>query len=320
MLTGENGLLRKAKEAQEASRKGYYQDEINLIIEEKQIEKLTNINETRTLIELIAEEIQKRDWVKTVTICDDDENEITEISQGTKILVETTDNYIIIVDISNEPILVDIFGNESDKNKKYTLKFDANGGEGILPEEITKRYGIKSILPGGEALKKQDYKVVGWSENPLEDVQSGTYYKPGDYFVLTKNTTLYAIWALNTVEISFNNNFSGTGTMQSMNVISGKPTNLISNQFTRDGYRFKEWNTSPNGDGISYGDGTQITITQDIVLYAIWQKIIILTSLSPTSYDLKLGETKKIQAIGNEGEIEATKIIWSSDNTRNCYC
>lgn len=34
---------------------------------------------------------------------------------------------------------------------------------------------------------------------------------------------------------------------------------------------FKSWNTSPDGNGISYAPGTNISISEDTVLYAIWE-------------------------------------------------
>ena len=59
MLTGENGILTKAKEAKETSKKAEYQEEVELIITQKKIEKATNIEEKRKLIELVAEEIRQ---------------------------------------------------------------------------------------------------------------------------------------------------------------------------------------------------------------------------------------------------------------------
>lgn len=78
MLAGENGLLIKAKEAKEESAKAYYQDEIQLIIMEKQIEKSNNIDEKRELIELVEEGIKQKPWQESTTICDDEGNDKIE--------------------------------------------------------------------------------------------------------------------------------------------------------------------------------------------------------------------------------------------------
>ncbi len=39
----------------------------------------------------------------------------------------------------------------------------------------------------------------------------------------------------------------------------------------KEGYKFKEWNTSKNGKGVSYNGGDEITLVGDGTLYAIWE-------------------------------------------------
>lgn len=43
--------------------------------------------------------------------------------------------------------------------------------------------------------------------------------------------------------------------------------------FKRDGYRFVSWNTEADGTGVAYTNLSQITLTQDVTLYAQWKKI-----------------------------------------------
>ena len=70
----------------------------------------------------------------------------------------------------------------------------------------------------------------------------------------------------------------GTGTMPNQkadenNVIA----QLNANQFTRDGYAFVGWNTKANGTGTAYADqATNITLTQNLTLYAQWAAIVTL--------------------------------------------
>lgn len=56
------------------------------------------------------------------------------------------------------------------------------------------------------------------------------------------------------------------------NVINGTAVNLIKNTFEKDWYTFKEWNTKADGTGTSYSDEQQVTITEDLDLYAIWEE------------------------------------------------
>ncbi len=41
---------------------------------------------------------------------------------------------------------------------------------------------------------------------------------------------------------------------------------------SRDGYDFAQWNASADGSGVAYPDGTVLTVTQDMALYAQWEE------------------------------------------------
>ena len=265
-LTGENGILTKAIQAKEANKKAEYEEEVKLIIAEKQVERKQGQNNNKSLIEKVAEEIKKRSWVDSVIICDDNENADIAPEQGTNIIVETKDDYEIIVEIKDELISIEV-NKIKGTAEIITIKFDANGGSGTSPEEIVRKKGRSVTLPGAENLNKQYYKFVGWSENEKEEPENVTL-KVGSRFKLTNSTTLYAIWGYDTREVHFDNN-GGTGTMESINVVTGKDTNLPSNKFTKEGYRFKEWNTKADGSGTSYRNEGIIMTTENISLYAI---------------------------------------------------
>lgn len=76
-----------------------------------------------------------------------------------------------------------------------------------------------------------------------------------------------------TTTISYDAN-SGTGDMTPQQISAGSPQNLTKNTFSREGYSFKNWNTSANGSGTSYADGAQfsasVTSFVNTVLYAQW--------------------------------------------------
>jgi uncharacterized repeat protein (TIGR02543 family) len=50
-----------------------------------------------------------------------------------------------------------------------------------------------------------------------------------------------------------------------------QPTPLTINTFTRSGYTFVNWNTSPNGTGTSYANGAPYPFTSPLALYAQWK-------------------------------------------------
>ena len=57
--------------------------------------------------------------------------------------------------------------------------------------------------------------------------------------------------------------------------ISGEPAEVKDkNTLYKDGYKFLDWNTKPDGDGDTYKVGDTITVTNySIFLHAIWVKL-----------------------------------------------
>lgn len=54
-------------------------------------------------------------------------------------------------------------------------------------------------------------------------------------------------------------------------------TTVRENMFTREGYRFVNWNTEKDGSGTTYLENNVYRFTDSITLYAQWQKLYILT-------------------------------------------
>ena len=62
----------------------------------------------------------------------------------------------------------------------------------------------------------------------------------------------------------------GEGSVEVQNVPENTPTALNTNAFTRTDYSFSGWNTNADGSGTAYGDKAEITLTENIILYAQW--------------------------------------------------
>ena len=102
---------------------------------------------------------------------------------------------------------------------------------------------------------------------------TGESYIPGDFYTISENLTLYAIWKEEYV-INYDAN-GGTGTMESVTLEKGNSYEIAANDFTAPlGKVFKEWNTSVDGTGESYILGDLYTITENLTLYAIWIDIV----------------------------------------------
>lgn len=72
----------------------------------------------------------------------------------------------------------------------------------------------------------------------------------------------------------------GSGTMATQNFTVGTAQTLTPNTFTRSGYEFGGWNTKADGSGTAYRNGEQVSLSQNVVLYAQWLKIITEAKLN----------------------------------------
>lgn len=73
--------------------------------------------------------------------------------------------------------------------EKYTISFDANGGDNP-PEAVIKTEGEDVILPAGKPVR-DGFTFIGWNTDKLA---STARYFPNSAFSLDGNMTLYAIW------------------------------------------------------------------------------------------------------------------------------
>ena len=81
---------------------------------------------------------------------------------------------------------------------------------------------------------------------------------------------------IQTYTLSYDEN-GGSGTMEGQ---SGTSVTVATNSFSAPiGYTFKEWNTNAKGSGTKYTAGQNVTLTEDLTLYAVW---------SPLSYTITL--------------------------------
>ena len=80
--------------------------------------------------------------------------------------------------------------------------------------------------------------------------------------------------------LSYNKNASdATGSMSSQTVEEGTRVTISSNRFTRPGYTFIGWATSPNGS-VAYQPGNRLTLNSNRTLYAKWQKDVAYVDLN----------------------------------------
>ncbi len=150
-----------------------------------------------------------------------------------------------------------------------TIKFDANGGSGImLPQWAIK--GKETTLRQNR-FSKEDWHFIGW--NTATD-RSGTWYTDADTAAFESDTTLYAQWAEDVVTIKFDAN-GGSGIMFPQWAIKNEATALRPNRFSWKNHVFLGWNTKKDGSGTKYADKAEITTASDITLFAQWAVDIV---------------------------------------------
>ena len=161
----------------------------------------------------------------------------------------------------------------------YTLHFDANGGTGVMADQVVS-LGRPTTINSNE-FTLTDFAFDGW--NTKADGSGSSY--ANNYTITTDIgndgdvINLFAQWALaEKYYVHFDAN-GGTGTMANQKFLIGDAARpLTQNAYTRANYEFRGWNTQPDGSGVHYDDLQSVSdlsiIEDDVVtLYAEWWKI-----------------------------------------------
>lgn len=165
---------------------------------------------------------------------------------------------------------------EANPNK---VSFDANGGIGSMPKQTIHTDEIAKLV--ANTFAKAGYTFVGWATAPdgkkvYNDTQS---VEMG-----MESFTLYAVWEAKINTIRFDAN-GGIGETFSQDIATDETRALTKNTYTKNGYAFVGWATTPSG-AIAYADQASYTMGTDAsyTLYAVWK----LADYS-ISYDLNGG-------------------------------
>ena len=152
------------------------------------------------------------------------------------------------------------------EGEKYTISFNANGGENA-PSSQTKTHGTTLSLTNSVPVKT-GCSFVEW--NTRKD-GSGSGYKSGSRYSAEGSTTLYAIWEIAKYKVIYDAQ-GGTNAPEtqifeydsSVTISAGKPS--------RTGFIFKGWFTQPDGAGKEYKGGDIYAQNSDLTLCALWER------------------------------------------------
>ena len=315
-LIGENGLITRAKQATTISLKTQYFEEINIEI----LDEITQRNiEAKEIpfITSIQERLKSKDWVKQVSATDKELQKHENDIENNLLTIVTKENYEILIDVENDTLNVNIRDTFEKVGNMYKIKYDANGGKGVAPEEQETKAGFSVIL-NNNTYTKENYVFVGWSEN--KNGTTSEIYLEGSEYIPNKNTTLYAIWTSDKITITFDkNNPNATGTMEEAIIAQNVETTLTKNKYELDGYTFVKWNTEADGTGTDYSNGAKINFNKDTTLYAIWEQNVTLTVNINTGKELTSETEITIGATALGSGIESISIQGELKNNNTVY-
>ena len=142
---------------------------------------------------------------------------------------------------------------------------------------------VTDAIPGGcDSIFTLDL-TINYSVSSIEEITAcNSYTWHGNTYTASTNTPTYTttsssgcdsvvtlhLTILPNLTISFHAN-GGIGYMAPLTVCLGDYATLPNNTFTRLGYSFSGWSTTPNG-AVMYQDGAQIITSTNLSLYAVW--------------------------------------------------
>ena len=141
-----------------------------------------------------------------------------------------------------------------------TVSYDRNGGTGDMDSKKLNKGSKYNILDNKfEAPENQEFDT--WEVD-------GKKVAAGTKITVTKDTEVKALWKKIQVKVSYNGN-GGKGTMEGKTLDKGSKYTLLESTFTApdDTKEFKAWEV----DGKEVAAGSEITVTKDTVVKAIWK-------------------------------------------------
>lgn len=186
-----------------------------------------------------------------------------------------------------------------DENKCWMLQ--------ITPESASTEYHVRAYVTVGETTTYGDVKDV-----KLSDLESGVSlianlegFKPGTNDTLAGLTDGMHI-------VSYDAN-SGVGATI-MQAFKGTSVKLRANTFTREGYTFNGWSTTPTGS-VAYSDGQSVTLSEDTTLYAQWSSKYSDSSGRSGGSSSGTATTVTVPVTGDSGTVSVSVSVKDKDAT-----
>ncbi|MCL1875770.1 MAG: InlB B-repeat-containing protein [Synergistaceae bacterium] len=145
--------------------------------------------------------------------------------------------------------------------KPQTVKY-YNTENGDISTDYVKYDDEYRILDN--VFEKKGYSIVEWKTS------DGKSYLPGEDIIIDDDIVLFTHWEPNPHTITYYPNVGTEGAIID-DVVYDEMYNIRNQAFTMNGFSIVEWNTKPDGSGVSYLPGLGITIEGSVELYAQWK-------------------------------------------------
>ncbi|GEM_PF-6400496 len=207
------------------------------------------------------------------------------------------------------------FSDHGTKKETVTQTLSGNGINGIFTYPFKTLYDL-----GIYFCERAGFTHVGWAKNPTSAVIE---YKDPDKITLDSDTNLYAVWKCpKSHKITFNANGgslskdSQLATADCLEFDPNIPPVNISLKtasdlnLSRSGYRFRGWALQNDAEDVLYQDGASLTVSEDMTLYALWDKEVTYTITYVKNASGATIETETQSILGTEltgvhGEIKS---------------
>ena len=134
----------------------------------------------------------------------------------------------------------------------------------ITPDSADMVYHARAYVTVDGTTTYGDVKDV-----KLSELQSGIWMVANLEGFNSESSLDNALDGLTIYTVTFDPN-GGVGATITQAFVSGQSVTLRANTFTRSGYTFVGWSTTPSGSA-TYTDGQSVTLTADTTLYAQWK-------------------------------------------------
>lgn len=125
-------------------------------------------------------------------------------------------------------------------------------------------------------------------------------------FTVNQNSTLVPVFSavsVGTYSITYAGNGNTGGIAPATQTFTANTTISNANTLVRKGYAFTGWNTAANGSGTAYATGAIYSAGVNLVLYAQWQEILWIGSVSSEGSAMQNWQPNQVPASGSSFSI-----------------